>query len=175
MTEESVPLLRLRCPYGRHGESTGDWSRGDAKNWETSVSVSSAERERLGPDQLPDGEFYLSFPDFIATFTAIECVHLDAETSRDEPTLQGRGNRPSLQFFENLNFEIPSVFLLYLVPWITRVYQGCWQRGVTAGGCRNNSGNSTGFPLMIGRYAGIPLIPSDNILQRHSTLIRNCI
>jgi hypothetical protein len=91
LTEESVPLLRLRCPYGRHGESTGDWSRGDAKNWETSVSVSAAERERLGPDQLPDGEFYLSFPDFIATFTAIECVHLDAETSRDEPTLQGRG------------------------------------------------------------------------------------
>ncbi|XP_046657279.1 calpain-C-like [Daphnia pulicaria] len=115
LTEESVPLLRLRCPYGRHGESTGDWSRGDAKNWETSVSVSAAERERLGPDQLPDGEFYLSFPDFIATFTAIECVHLDAETSRDEPTLQGR------------------------VAWITRVYQGCWQRGVTAGGCRNNS------------------------------------
>lgn len=112
LSDENVPLVRLRCPYGRHGESTGEWSR-DSQNWQTKIS--STERERLAPDQLADGEFYLSFPDFIQTFTAIECVHFDAETSRDEPTLQGK------------------------IPWITRVYQGCWQRGVTAGGCRNNS------------------------------------
>ena len=88
LAEESVPLIRLRCPYGRHGESTGQWSR-DSTNWQTLVT--SAERDRLAPDQLLDGEFYLAFNDFVQTFTGVECVHLDAETSRDEPTLQGKG------------------------------------------------------------------------------------
>lgn len=98
LSDESVPLLRLRCPYGRHGESTGDWSR-DSKLWENSVS--SSERERLASDQLLDGEFYLSFTDFVQTFTAIECVHLDAETSRDEPTLQGKGLGVSVSTLKN--------------------------------------------------------------------------
>lgn len=136
MTDESVPLLRLRCPYGRHGESTGEWSR-NSQNWETMVSP--AERERLTLDQLVDGEFYLSFPDFVQTFTAIESVHFDAETSRDEPTLQGKGIINTRYFFECPDFYI---VMSIPVPWITRIYQGCWQKGVTAGGCRNNAGNN---------------------------------
>lgn len=113
LDEESVPVLKLKCPYGRGGESNGDWSR-DCANW--SGLVSPNERDRLvGRDRLADGEFYMTLAEFVRCFSAVECVHLDAETSRDEPTLQGK------------------------VPWITRVYQGCWQRGVTAGGCRNNT------------------------------------
>lgn len=134
LSEETVPLLRLRCPYGRHGESVGEWSR-DGKSWDTSVS--SSERDRLGAEQLAEGEFYLSFPDFAQTFTSIECVHLDAETSRDEPTLQGKGNTP---FSFTLRESFSDGYSILLVPWVTRVYQGCWQRGVTAGGCRNNAG-----------------------------------
>jgi len=111
LNNENVSLMRLRCPFGISGESTSDWCR-NCPNW--NELVSNGERERLAPHQLAEGEFYLSFNDFVENFTQIECVHLDAETSRDEPTLQGK------------------------VPWTTRVYQGCWQRGVTAGGCRNN-------------------------------------
>ena len=87
LVNESVNLVRLRCPYGRQGVNTADWSRG-SKKWD---QVSSSERDRLAKDHLADGEFYVSFVDFVQTFTALECVHLDAETSRDEPTLQGKG------------------------------------------------------------------------------------
>lgn len=89
MEDESVPVLRLKCPYGRSGEPSGDWSR-DCPNW--SELVSSNERDRLlGRDRLPDGEFYMALTEFVRCFSAVECVHLDAETSRDEPTLQGKG------------------------------------------------------------------------------------
>lgn len=48
------------------------------------------------------------------TFTHVEVVHLDTDTSRDEPSLHNKST------------------------WHMRLYQGTWQRGVTAGGCRNN-------------------------------------
>ena len=59
----------------------------------------------------------MTYMDFIRTFTHLEVVHLDSETARDEPSMQGK-NR-----------------------WNMRFYSGAWQKGVTAGGCRNNSGN----------------------------------
>ena len=62
------------------------------------------------------GEFWMSYNDFLRTFTHIEAVHLDADTARDEPSLIGK------------------------MPWILRLYHGRWQKGVTAGGCRNNPG-----------------------------------
>jgi hypothetical protein len=88
LQQESITLIRLRSPYGRPGENLNDWSR-DSKQWD--VSVSSVERQRLGVDNLADGEFYMSLADFVQTFSQIESVHLDTETSRDEPTLHGKG------------------------------------------------------------------------------------
>ena len=58
----------------------------------------------------------MSYNDFLRTFTHIEAVHLDADTARDEPSLIGK------------------------MPWVLRLYHGRWQKGVTAGGCRNNTG-----------------------------------
>lgn len=49
LSEESVSLLRLRCLYVRHGESTVDWSRGEAKNWDRSVSLAKSERSDSYP------------------------------------------------------------------------------------------------------------------------------
>ena len=60
----------------------------------------------------------MSYNDFLRTFTHIEAVHLDADTARDEPSLIGK------------------------MPWILRLYHGRWQKGVTAGGCRNNPGKN---------------------------------
>ena len=34
-----------------------------------------------------------------------------------------------------------------LSRWSMRMYSGAWQKGVTAGGCRNNSGDSHGDDL----------------------------
>lgn len=89
LNRDAVILIRLRSPYGVSGENVGEWCR-DHENWH--VLVSGVERERLGLSRLIDGEFYISFDDFVQTFTHIECVHVDTETSRDEPTLQGKGN-----------------------------------------------------------------------------------
>lgn len=58
----------------------------------------------------------ISYSDFVKTFTHLEVVHLDAETSRDEPSLHSKHT------------------------WQMKLYQGSWRRGVTAGGCRNNQG-----------------------------------
>lgn len=71
--------------------------------------------------------FYrISYSDFVKTFTHLEVVHLDAETSRDEPSLHSKHT------------------------WQMKLYQGSWRRGVTAGGCRNNPGTCfTHFLLSI--------------------------
>jgi len=50
-------------------------------------------------------------------------VHLDSDTSRDEPSLHHKRT------------------------WQMRLHQGTWQRGVTAGGCRNNPGNDGTFQM----------------------------
>jgi calpain-9 len=112
---DTVQLVRLRDPLAgsTFGQSTGfngDWSS-YSNQWER---VSIQERDRL-LGQLDVGEFWMSFVDFIETFSHLECVHLDSDTSRDEPSLADKNRR-----------------------WLMRLYQGCWKRGVSAGGCRNN-------------------------------------
>ena len=63
-------------------------------------------------------KFRMNYNDFIRTFTHIEAVHLDPETARDEPSIRA------------------------FIPWTSRAFHGAWQKGVTAGGCRNNTGQS---------------------------------
>lgn len=112
---DTVQLVRLRDPlaessFGQTTGYNGDWSS-FSNQWDR---VSVQERDRLW-GQLDAGEFWMSFVDFISNFTNLECVHLDSDTSRDEPSLAEKGKR-----------------------WLMRLYQGSWKRGVSAGGCRNN-------------------------------------
>lgn len=58
----------------------------------------------------------MPYADFLKTFTVMEVIHLDEETSKDEVTLRHK------------------------TPWNVRQYIGFWMRGVTAGGCRNHIG-----------------------------------
>jgi len=113
MSGELVQLVHLRagdsCAY------LGSWAPG-SPDWD---QVEDGERERVGARRSPSpgmvGEFWMTYTDFIRTFSHLEVVHLDAETARDEPSMQGKER------------------------WSMRLYSGAWQRGVTAGGCRNNS------------------------------------
>ncbi|KAL7025041.1 hypothetical protein ACKWTF_013312 [Chironomus riparius] len=112
---DTVQLIRLRDPladssFGQTSGYNGDWSS-YSNQWER---VSMQERDRL-LGQLDVGEFWMSFVDFITNFTHLECVHLDSDTARDEPSLTDRCRR-----------------------WLMRLYQGTWKRGISAGGCRNN-------------------------------------
>ena len=109
---ELVQLVHLRA--GTDSASyLGSWAPG-SEDWDT---VDHEERARLGGGQ-EAGEFWMPYMDFIKTFTHLEVVHLDSDTARDEPSMADKRR------------------------WSMRFYSGAWQRGVTAGGCRNNSGDT---------------------------------
>ncbi|KAK2725610.1 calpain-C-like isoform X2 [Artemia franciscana] len=109
-SNSTVHLVKLKHPHYKISDWSGVWSNGSS-NWD---EITCSEIERIGLKHLQEGEFWLPYADFCNNFTHIEIIHVDSETARDEVTLQGRA------------------------PWITRLHQGAWQRGVTAGGCRNN-------------------------------------
>ncbi|XP_055692832.1 calpain-C [Lutzomyia longipalpis] len=112
---DSVQLVRLRDPMSLGNFGNGDGYNGDwsslSNSWER---VSVQERDRL-LGQLDIGDFWMSFADLAQIFTHLECVHLDSDTARDEPSLSDKSRK-----------------------WLMRMYQGAWRKGVTAGGCRNN-------------------------------------
>lgn len=66
----------------------------------------------------------MNYNEFLKTFTHVEMVHLDSDTSRDEPSLHHKRT------------------------WQMRLHQGTWQKGVTAGGCRNNPGSDSTYTQM---------------------------
>ncbi|XP_018327230.1 calpain-C isoform X2 [Agrilus planipennis] len=107
---EAVQLVRLRNPLGACSEYVGPWAC-TSPEW---TELPPSEQERLHSRTSLEGEFWMSYTDFIKTFTHLEVVHLDSDTSRDEPSLHNKHT------------------------WQMRLYQGSWQKGVTAGGCRNN-------------------------------------
>ncbi|KAH8408820.1 hypothetical protein KR009_001026 [Drosophila setifemur] len=112
---DSVQLISVRDtfsskPFGEKTHFLGDWSP-LSKTWER---VSPAEKARL-VGQLANGEFWMSFYDFVQIFTNLEVVYLDTDTANDEAMLKSRP-----------------------LHWKMKMYQGQWKRGVTAGGCRNH-------------------------------------
>ena len=103
-------MIKLKSPYGRSGENLGDWAC-ESSNWD--VQVSSAVKDKLC-EPLNEGEFFMSLADFVQTFTNIECVHLDTETSRDEPTLHGKGknkNEFPIKLTQALRRKIKGSFM----------------------------------------------------------------
>ncbi|TMW49507.1 hypothetical protein DOY81_005397 [Sarcophaga bullata] len=112
---DAVQLVRIKDPlacnaFANNKDYEGDWSA-MSPTWER---VSVQERDRLF-GQLDVGEFWMSFLDFSQTFSSLEVIYLDADTAKDELTLQDRPKR-----------------------WQMKMFQGQWKRGVTAGGCRNH-------------------------------------
>ncbi|XP_015783645.1 calpain-C [Tetranychus urticae] len=106
--KESCPILiKLRNPLGTSSDYIGSWGK-DSIEWSR---LTNDERKTLSCDE---GEFWMSYYDFMKIFTSLEVIHLDAETSKDEPTLRGK------------------------CPWCIKFWRGIWRKGVTAGGCRNH-------------------------------------
>jgi len=107
VTGELVQLVHLDS--GDSNAYVGTWGP-TSLTWQ---EVDNQERNRLGVSHADQGEFWMSYTDFMKTFTHLEIVHLDSETARDEPGMADKER------------------------WNLRLYTGAWQRGVTAGGCRN--------------------------------------
>ncbi|XP_043472787.1 calpain-A-like isoform X2 [Leptopilina heterotoma] len=105
----TVPLVRIRNPWGNEAEWNGPWSDGSPE-WRF---IPDHEKEELGLTFDVDGEFWMSFQDFKTYFTNLEICNLNADSLTEDDYNQGKKK------------------------WETNLFDGEWVRGVTAGGCRN--------------------------------------
>lgn len=105
----TIPLLRIRNPWGNEAEWNGPWSDGSPE-WRF---IPDHEKEELGLTFDVDGEFWMSFQDFKTYFTNLEICNLNADSLTEDDYNEGKKK------------------------WETSVFEGEWVRGVTAGGCRN--------------------------------------
>ncbi|XP_026215133.1 calpain-1 catalytic subunit-like isoform X2 [Anabas testudineus] len=97
-------LIRIRNPWGQV-EWTGAWSD-NSSEWN---SLDSAEKDEM-LCKMEDGEFWMSFQEFLRQFSRLEICNLTADALSQDST----------RF------------------WSTVAFEGGWRRGSTAGGCRNH-------------------------------------
>uniref|UniRef100_A0A673HU11 calpain-2 n=1 Tax=Sinocyclocheilus rhinocerous TaxID=307959 RepID=A0A673HU11_9TELE len=95
-------LVRMRNPWGQV-EWTGAWSDSSSE-WN---SIAASERPNANAE---DGEFWMSFSEFLSHYSRIEICTLTPDA-------------------------ITSDSIKY---WAVSNHDGTWRKGSTAGGCRNN-------------------------------------
>lgn len=109
------PLLRIRNPWGNEQEWNGDWSD-ESELWD---GVSRAQKKEINLVLAHDGEFWMSFDDFMRYFDKMEICNLGPEVLEEVRQMTGVS-------VEEVGYK----------RWNTRTHLGVWS-GETAGGCRN--------------------------------------
>lgn len=105
-----IPLVRIRNPWGNEAEWLGAWSD-KSQEWQF---IPDEEKEEMGLTFEHDGEFWMSWKDFLANFTMLEMTNLNPDSLEDEDMTGSVKHK-----------------------WEMSVFEGAWIRGSTAGGCRN--------------------------------------
>lgn len=109
-----TPLLRIRNPWGNAQEWNGAWSD-NSSEWN---SIPEDVKKDMGLTFAHDGEFWMSFDDFMRNFEKMEVCNLGPDV-QDE-------------VFEMTGVKADKN------AWATNSHDGSWRAGSTAGGCRNN-------------------------------------
>ncbi|TGZ62116.1 hypothetical protein CRM22_007626 [Opisthorchis felineus] len=107
-TARQVTLVRVRNPWGDEAEWKGAWSD-KSPEWN---QIPAETRQLVGLTFEDDGEFWMSYTDFISNFEKLEICHLGPQS------LGGAGELPGRK-------------------WEMCVEHGSWVPRVSAGGCRN--------------------------------------
>lgn len=105
-----IPMIRIRNPWGNDVEWNGAWSDG-SKEWQF---IPSAEKESIGLNFESDGEFWMSYRDFLLNYDTIEICNLFKTFTHTS----------AFDFEERKN-------------WHLRKAEGEWKMDVSAGGSRN--------------------------------------
>ncbi|KAL7037818.1 hypothetical protein ACKWTF_009372 [Chironomus riparius] len=108
-TTGKIPLLRLRNPWGNDVEWNGPWSDKSAE-WRY---IPDHAKEEIGLTFDHDGEFWISYRDFLKYFDRMEICNLSPDSLSEE---QESGLKKK---------------------WNMNVFEGEWAAGISAGGCRN--------------------------------------
>ncbi|XP_077437557.1 calpain-1 catalytic subunit-like [Vanacampus margaritifer] len=122
-----VPLVRIRNPWGQV-EWTGPWSDGSTE-WNY---VSEEDKSKLN-HVAEDGEFWMSYLDFIRQFTILEICNLTPDTLKSDD----------------------------VGHWNHYQFEGMWRVGSTAGGCRNHPATFSSNPQFVVRLEDVDDDPLD--------------
>ncbi|XP_065366682.1 calpain-A isoform X2 [Calliphora vicina] len=104
-----IPMIRLRNPWGNEAEWNGPWSD-SSPEWRY---IPDEQKHEIGLNFDRDGEFWMSFQDFLNHFERVEICNLSPDSLTESQ--QNDGKR----------------------KWEMSMFEGEWTPGVTAGGCRN--------------------------------------
>ena len=109
-----ICLIRLRNPWGNEYEWKGAWSD-NSREWN---SISESIKNELDFVKLNEGEFWMSFDDFLENYDSMQFCHLTPD-SLSEEILKGANDNQ--------------------ITWKTIEYHGEWVSGYSAGGCGNGN------------------------------------
>lgn len=108
-TAGKIQMLRLRNPWGNEAEWNGPFSDQSAE-WRY---IPEHVKQSVGLTFDQDGEFWMSYRDWVKYFDRVELCNLSPDSLSDEQIQKGKKK------------------------WDMSVFEGEWTSGVTAGGCRN--------------------------------------